>query len=117
MPNFETEGPSQGDIEFKKPEQVSNDVEVADETEKEPGIANPELAEYRVELSESATFQDLIDMVRFEFGDIAADKVISEIKYQTQQEDSFRFDLKILDMTDLYEDAHDAQYWLPVILG
>jgi len=86
--------------------------------ESEPGIANPELSEYRVELSESATFNDLLGLVEFEHGRDVADKVKDEIEYQIQnlqpEVGVFSLDSRIL---DFYEEAGEAEYWLPVILG
>jgi hypothetical protein len=117
MTDFESGEQIHGEIHFSKKEDDTNSPELEGTPESEPGIANPELAELRVELPETATFNDLVDYARFEFGDDAADKVLAEIQFQTQQEDGFSLSMKILDLRTLYETPEDAQYWLPVIFG
>jgi hypothetical protein len=78
----------------------------------------PEVIDVATELSESATFNDLLDLVEFEHGKDAADKVKDEIEYQIQNMQPevgvFSLDRRIL---DFYVEAGEAEYWLPVILG
>jgi len=97
------------DVEAPRPQEFAS-------PESEPGIANPELADYRVELPESATFNDFLELMEIEFGDVVAGKVEAEIQYQiqTRQSEGFSLDMKIL---DFYEEVGEAEYWLPVILG
>ena len=92
-------------------EQVEFDIE-----ELEPGIANPELVDYRVELDRNATFQDLIDKIRFEHGDEAASKVQLEIDWQMQQQDDFTMGTRILEYySERGYTLGNVQYRLPVI--
>lgn len=69
-----------------------------------------------MELEPTASFQDLVDLIRFEHGEEAAKKVQSEIDWQMQQEDEFKMTDNIVEFYESRGHSRESiEYWLPVI--